>query len=116
MGALTDISVGIELEEDFEGGVMHGILDHVAVVSTGRFKSAEVLSVHDNKEAEVPEVEEMAPAPVVAAFDDTELKTAIAEMTDRVDILETPDVAEFSGLEIMTALLKHFPREIDTGD
>ncbi len=108
LGAVTDVSVGIELQEDFEGGIMSGILDHVSVVQAGRIPSAEVLSVHNDKEPIVADVEmkEEAVAPVVAEFDDSEIKTAIAEMANQIDVLgaEKP-VAEFSGLEVFGAML-----------
>lgn len=109
LGALTDVSVGIELAEDFQGGLMSGTLDHVSVVANGRFPSAEVLSVHDEKEPTVAdeEMKEEAVAPVVAEFDDAEIRTAIAEMTDRVDLLEAGEiVAEFSGMEVLGGLVE----------
>jgi len=96
MGALADVSVGVELSDDFTGGVMSGTLDHVSVVAHGRFgrtdAPSKVLSVHDDKEAEVPETEE-ATAPVVA-YDDAELKQAVAEMADKIDTFETKVVDE----------------------
>jgi len=80
----------------------------VSVVQAGRIPSAEVLSVHNDKEPIVADVEmkEEAVAPVVAEFDDSEIKTAIAEMADTLDVLtaEKP-VAEFSGLEVFGAML-----------
>ena len=96
MGAVTDVSVGVELADDFTGGVMEGTLDHVSVVSNGRFGKAEnpskVLSVHDAKEPTVADIEETT-APVVA-YDDSELKTAVAEMADKLDTFETKVVDE----------------------
>jgi len=110
LGAVTDVSVGIELSEDFDGGVMSGTLDHVSVVQTGRFQSAEVLSVHDEKEPQVAETTVETTASVVETvvekFDDTEIKTAIAEMADKVDVLAAgKPVAEFSAIEMYTAMV-----------
>jgi len=115
MGAVTDVSVGVELADDFNGGVMEGALDHVSVVTHGRFGKTEnpskVLSVHDVKEPTVAETTEEATAPVVETlvekFDDTPIMSAIAEMNDRIDGFE-PDapVAEFSGMEVFGALVE----------
>ena len=92
LGAVNDVSVGIALTEDFEGGIMSGTLDHVSVVSHGRIPNAEVLSVHDDKEPTVAEEEE-ATAPVVA-YDDEELKQTMAEMADKIDTFTTKVVDE----------------------
>ena len=116
LGAVTDVSVGIELSEDFEGGIMSGILDHVSVVQAGRIPSAEVLSVHNDKEPIVADVEmkEEAVAPVVAAFDDSEIKTALAEMADEIDVLKADGKTEhFSTEELGAAMfMKRFGVEI----
>jgi hypothetical protein len=117
MGAVQDVSVGVELTEEFTGGVMHGTLDHVSLVTHGRFgkadKPSKVLSVHDKKEPNMAETEE-APAPVVATFDDTEIKAELKEfkaeivrLTGEVDKLEAdnkPD-PEFTPLEVFGAMI-----------
>jgi len=114
LGAVTDVSVGVELSEDFEGGVMSGVLDHVSVVMHGRFSTADqpakVLSVHDEKGPTVPEVMEEPTAQAVPAtietFDDTEIKTALAEMADTIDVLSaTKPVAEFSAIDVYGAMV-----------
>ena len=110
LGAITDVSVGVELDEAFTGGVMSGKLDHVAVVTHGRFgktaKPSKVLAVHEEKEHIVPEETAEATAPVVEQFDDTELRAAIAELAATVDDYAPKQVAEFGGMEIFEALLQ----------
>jgi len=118
IGALTDVSAAIEFDKPFDGGVMTGILDHVAVVETGRFGSSEnpskVLSVHtEEKEPTVAEVVEAA-APVVAEYDDTEIKGSLVEfkeevvrLADEVSVLSAgvPMQSKFSGDEIFAGML-----------
>ncbi len=117
LGALTDVSAGIEVDEGFESGVMTGVLNHVAVVDTGRFGKSrlpsKVLAVHEVKEPIVAEQDE-ATAPVVAEYDDTalvaelsEYKEEIVRLSEEVDVLRagTDPEPEFTGLEVFTAAL-----------
>ncbi len=84
-GALTDVSVGVLVDTATHGrdSVMQGVLDHVSVVVHGRFGKSEnpskVLAVHEEKEPQMAEVEMDAVAPV-AAFDDSDIKSDIAEL------------------------------------
>lgn len=104
LGAITDVSVGIELDEEFTGGVMEGTLDHVSVVQHGRMPSAEIISVHDKKEPIVADNEE-ATATVVAEFDDTEIKAGLVELSGRIDEIEPPARAQFSADVIFQAMI-----------
>ena len=84
-GALSDVSVGVQVDTAEHGrdSAMQGVLDHVSVVVHGRFGKSEnpskVLAVHEEKEPTVAEVEMETVAPV-AVFDDTDLKSEIAEL------------------------------------
>ena len=84
-GAVTDVSVGVS-EFKVTDGVMSGVLDHTAVVTHGRFGSADkpskVLSVHDK--GEPPMAEAMEATPEVAHNDNDELLAQFNEMASEV--------------------------------
>ncbi len=94
-GVLTDVSVGVAIDDDAEftdkSGVLHraGILDHVSIVGSGAFGKAgsKVLAVHSEKEPIVAELEAEATAPVVATYDDTDLKSKVVELSDKIEAL-----------------------------
>jgi len=96
LGAVKEVSMGIEHDEPFNGGEMTGRLDHVTLTPHARFgrsaSPSKVLSTHDEKEPEVADVQEVT-APVVT-YDDSELKKAVAEMADKIDTFETKVVDE----------------------
>ena len=101
-GVLTDVSVGVQVDEDAEfeddDGVLHrtGILDHVSIVGKGAFSNAgagsKVLAVHNEKEPTVAENETVT-APVVT-YDDAEMKAEIVRLNDKIDGFETKVVEE----------------------
>jgi len=95
-GAVTDVSVGVRVDSDDEG-VMFGELDHVSLVSHGRFGRTEnpsrVLAVHDDKEPFMGE-EKVETAPVVEQFDDSELRAEIVRLSEQVDTMENRVVSE----------------------
>jgi len=102
LGAVTDVSVGVELADEFKGGVMHGTLDHVAIVAHGRFgktdKPSKVLAVHDEKEPSMdPTENDEAVAPAVAIYDDSELRKTLAEMEDKLAQFEAKTVEPPAG-------------------
>ena len=88
IGAVSDVSIGVEYDEgdDARHVDMTGRLDHVSVVTHGRFSKtddgAKVLSVHNDEEATVADDKEAAPA--VAAFDDETRDAFKAEIRDEV--------------------------------
>lgn len=98
-GALTDVSIGVsEFRVDHSRDVvMSGVLDHVSVVTHGRFGRSEhpskVLAVHDDK-GEPPMAEAEGAAPEVATYDDSELRNEIVRLTDKIDVLENRVVEE----------------------
>ncbi len=95
-GAVTDVSVGVRVDND-DDGVMFGELDHVSLVSHGRFGRTEnpskILAVHDDKEPSMGE-EKVETAPVVEVFDDSELKEEMMRLAEHVDTLENRVVDE----------------------
>lgn len=98
-GALTDVSVGVQVEQSTHAAdeTMTGTLDHVSVVVHGRFGRSEnpskVLAVHDEGEPQMAEDTKEAVAPV-AAFDDSELKAEILRLSEQVDTFENRVVEE----------------------
>jgi len=95
-GAVTDVSVGVRVDSD-DDGVMFGELDHVSLVSHGRFGKTEnpskVLVVHDDKEPFMGE-EKVETDPVVEKFDDSELKAEIVRLSDTIDAMENKVIDE----------------------
>lgn len=118
-GAVTDVSVGILHEGPTTGDLitMRGRIDHVSVVDHGRFSAgglsnpAAVLSVHDESEPDkmTDTIETVDEQPVqVVQFDDAQLRESIATLAERMDAMtpSAPDnKTEFSGVEVLTALL-----------
>lgn len=94
-GVLTDVSVGVAVDESSEfvddDGVLHrsGVLDHVSIVGSGAFgdAGATVLAVHSEKEPEMAEKETDATAPAVATYDDSALRSTIVELSDKIETL-----------------------------
>jgi len=117
-GAISDVSVGVEVSSASYGRdeVQEGTLDHLSVVVRGRFGKSvhpsKVLAVHEEKEPIVAEVVE-ATAPVVAEYDDTEIKGSLVEfkeevvrLADEVSVLSAaPKQSKFSGDEIFAGML-----------
>jgi len=95
-GAVTDVSVGVRVDNDVDG-VMVGELDHVSLVSHGRFGRTEnpskILAVHDDKEPFMGE-EKVEEALVVEQFDDSELKAEMMRLSEHIDTLENRVVDE----------------------
>ena len=99
-GVLTDVSIGVEVDEDAEfeddAGVLHrtGVLDHVSIVGKGAFGNAgsKVLAVHSEEGAEMAETE--AAAPTVVTYDDTEMRNEIIRLTEKIDSYENKVVKE----------------------
>jgi hypothetical protein len=75
---------------------MVGTLDHVSLVSTGAFGSASkpsrVLSIHNMEGAEMPE--ETITTPEVVQYDDTDLRSELTLMSDKIDTLTVSNVKE----------------------
>ena len=94
-GVLTDVSVGVAIDEAAEftddDGVLHraGTLDHVSIVGSGAFGKAgsQVLAVHSEKEPIVAEMEAEATAPAVATYDDSELVKKVVELSDKIETI-----------------------------
>ena len=97
-GAVTDVSVGVRdfTVEHGRDVAMRGVLDHVSVVSHGRFgktqRPSRVLSVHD--EGEPPMAEADTAAPEVATYDDSELRSEIVKLRDELDTVKNRVVEE----------------------
>ncbi len=96
-GAVTDVSVGVRVESHNDG-LMVGQLDHVSLVSTGAFGSAtnpsKVLAVHtEESEPAMPEATETV-TPDVVTYDDTDLRSELTLMSDKIDTLTIANVVE----------------------
>ena len=119
-GALSDVSVGVRVTDAAHGrdSIQEGVLDHLSIVTHGRFSSTEnpskVLQVHDVKEPNVAEEIVEATAPVVAEYDDTEMKATLVEykeelvkQAEEIDTLKAgkEPVTEFSALEVFGAMV-----------
>ena len=104
-GAVTDVSVGVRVSTH-DDGLMTGELDHVSIVGTGAFGSAtnpsKILAVHTQEGAAMPETTETVTTDVVTTYDDKELRSELATMSDKIDTLTISKVVEpelFSSLD-----------------
>ena len=122
-GALQDVSVGVQVSDAVHGRdeVQEGVLDHLSIVSHGRFAAdgvenpSKVLQVHDVKEPNMGEGTEEAVAPAIVEYDDSALKSElveykaeIARLSGEVDTLTEavePKAAEFTALEVFGAMV-----------
>ncbi len=111
-GAVTDVSVGVMVDAE-DDGVMFGELDHVSLVTHGRFSQgdspAKVLAVHDAKEPEVAEMEDTATdATDMLAASLAEFKDEMVRLADEVDSLKPVSkdtLRGFSAEEVFAGML-----------
>lgn len=116
VGAITDVSIGVAPHSD-NIAPMSGTLDHVSIVTAGRFGDAarpsRVLTVNE-QEHTVPEpatVETVEPAPVENTEPDPQVVTLAAEverLTEMVSAMDDPDpeqLAEFTAAQVFDALV-----------
>ena len=119
-GALADVSVGVLLESAAHGrdSIQEGVLDHLSIVTHGRFSSSEnpskVLEVHDVKEPTVAEEMVEAVAPAIVEYDDAPLKAELVEykeeivrLSEDIDTLKADKepVMQFTALEVYGAMI-----------
>jgi len=108
-GAISDVSVGVRVDHD-DDGVMFGELDHVSLVDRGRFATdsienkSRVLSVHNMEGAEMPE--ETTVTTEVVTYDDSEIMSELAQMSDKLD--SYAPVQKFTGspIELFTNMVR----------
>lgn len=114
-GAVADVSIGVA-DYTTEGNtdvVMSGTLDHVSIVTHGRFSRtpnhpAKILSVHQEGEPmEDTNMEAMeAPTTTVVEFDDSHLIDEIKRLADDIDALKpTTREARFSADQVADAAI-----------
>ena len=119
VGAVRDVSIGVLPESD-EVAPMRGSLDHVSIVTAGRFGDAtqpsRVLQVNEGDEpmpeptttktpdTKTPDVVENEAAPNAEVV---ELRSEVERLTELFDGLDTDDGpdAEFSGDEVFEAMV-----------
>ncbi len=113
-GAVTDVSVGV-MVDSMEDGTMFGKLEHVSLVDRGRFATdkienpSKVLSVHSTKEPTVADETVEAAAPVVAQFDDSEIRSELVTLHDTIEEVrsEMPaKTSDFSAMDVFVGLVE----------
>jgi hypothetical protein len=110
LGAVRDVSVGVVVPERPTGdATLAGVLDHVSIVTRGRFgrtdNPAAVLAV--NQEDDMPDPI-TTDEPTVAKFDDTEIRAELVRLADAIEagtpVTERRRTAESLGLFIQAAM------------